>query len=117
MHYPSGQEYMQDIFKPCSTARLFLPELLRYDSVIHLDTDTVNLICYTNWVVNGTSVAYFVPKIEYLVVYENWKNYTMGSPLNNLWFKMDQEMRRTKAVICGLRNFIKIFTKWPRENL
>ncbi|RXG58634.1 hypothetical protein Avbf_08900, partial [Armadillidium vulgare] len=62
-----------------------------------------NLICYTNWVVNGTSVAYFVPKIEYLVVYENWKNYTMGSPLNNLWFKMDQEMRRTKAVICEFK--------------
>lgn len=38
-----GTSWMRRLFRPCATLRLFLPDLLDYDSIIYLDTDIIFL--------------------------------------------------------------------------
>ena len=42
VYYPSSEKKLKGLFRPCSTERLFVPDILsEYDSVIYLDTDII----------------------------------------------------------------------------
>lgn len=41
--YPESEKAMQNLYRPCATERLFLKDLLPYDSIIYVDTDILFL--------------------------------------------------------------------------
>jgi len=43
LKYPPGSEYLRNVYRPCSSFGLFLPDVLPYDSVITTDTDVIFL--------------------------------------------------------------------------
>lgn len=41
MWYPENRPEMRKLYRTCATARLFIPKILPYDSVIYIDVDTL----------------------------------------------------------------------------
>ena len=43
LEYPPRTSWMRNMFRPCTTFRLFIPQVLPYDAIIYVDTDFIFL--------------------------------------------------------------------------
>jgi len=43
VRYPPGRKWMRELYRPCDSFGIFLPDLLPYDSIIYTDTDILFL--------------------------------------------------------------------------